>query len=410
MLLYSQTLKNINSPSQETLEKAKKAVSEIKEDLYKEGDLKALGIAYEKEDLEEIQEFADFIRNNFKRVIVMGIGGSSLGAKTLCSLKNDCCVTILESIDSNTVKSLLDSLNLEETAFITVSKSGKTIECISQTLLALKKVEEELGKEAFNKHFFFLTEDKESPLTELAKEFDIKVIPHHKTVGGRFSYLSNVGLIPAAIAGLDAGQIRQGAIDVLEYVLNNEDDFISEVCAVQSELFADNVVAKIIMPYVDKLGRLTEWYRQLLAESLGKDNYGVIPVDAMGTVDQHSQLQLYMEGPKDKFYTFILKDKCDKSPKIQSSYNKGFDYLIGKSLDDIMDIEARSTIGVLEKRNLPIRVLNLKTLNERALSQLLMQYILEIIIIGKINDINPFGQMAVEERKILAREMMSRKQ
>jgi len=408
MLLYEQKLKNITSVSHITLEKVQKAIREIKEELKQSGDMDALSIAYEKEDLAEIQQFADFIKNNFKHTVIMGIGGSSLGAKTLTSLVNNCPITILESIDSNTVNQLFKSLNLKETAFLTVSKSGKTIECISQTLLVLKMVEEQLGREAITKNFFFLTEDKESPLTNLAKEFNIKTLPHHKTVGGRFSYLSNVGLIPSAIAGLDIKEIRNGAIDTLDYALNKEDNFISRICASQSELFKKGITENIVMSYIDKLEKLTEWYRQLWAESLGKNSFGTTPIKAMGTSDQHSQLQLYMDGPQNKFYTFILKDKEADSLRISESYDEGFDYLVGKTLDDIMEIEANSTIEVLNRRKLPIRIFQIHKLNERSLSQILMQYMLETIIIGRINGINPFGQPAVEERKILARQMMLR--
>lgn len=406
MLLYSQSTKNIKKASEKTTNKVKEVVKNLKEELKTEGDITALSIAYEKDDLREIKEFASFINANFKKIVIMGIGGSSLGAKTLCALKHNHPVIFLESIDSNTVKNTLESVNIDETAFLTVSKSGKTIECISQTLLALKMVEEKKGRDAIKKHFIFLTEDKESPLTNLAKEFGVQTLPHHKLVGGRFSYLSNVGLIPAAIAGLDIEAIRDGAAEVIDYVINNEDNFISEICAQQSELFEAGVGVSVVMPYVDRLKNLNEWYRQLWAESLGKGGYGTVPVDAMGTVDQHSQLQLYMDGPRDKFYTFILKDKETTSPKIEKVYNEGFSYLNGITLDEISDIEAGSTIEVLNRRELPIRTLQIHELNERCLSQLLMQYMLETIIVGRANGVSPFGQPAVEERKILARQMI----
>lgn len=410
MLLYSQSTKNIKKASEKTTSKVKEVVRNLKEELKTEGDITALSIAYEDgKYLEKIKSFANFINTNFKKIVIMGIGGSSLGGKTLCALKNNHPVIFLESIDSNTVKNTLESLNLDETVFLTISKSGKTIECISQTLLALKMVEDKKGKDAIKKHFFFLTEDsegKESPLKKLAEDLGISTLSHHDLVGGRFSYLSNVGLIPAAIAGLDIEAIRDGAAEVIDYVINNEDNFISEICAQQSELFEAGVSVNVVMPYVDRLKNLNEWYRQLWAESLGKGGYGTVPVDAMGTVDQHSQLQLYMDGPRDKFFTFILKDKETTSLKIEKVYNESFDYLKNMTLDEISDIEARSTIGVLDRRELPIRTIQIHELNERCLSQLLMQYMLETIIIGRVNGINPFGQPAVEERKILARQMM----
>ncbi|MDR0571776.1 MAG: hypothetical protein LBG48_02900 [Rickettsiales bacterium] len=406
MLFYTQELKNITSAGQQTKLNVKRAIEEIQKEMKEGGDMKCVAMSFESSDLREIKDFAYFINNNFKHVVVMGIGGSSLGAKTLLNISKKRNITILESIDSDTVKTIFDNLNYEETAFLTVSKSGKTIECISQTLIVMKTVEEKLGVDALGKHFFFLTENKESPLTNLAKEFNIKTFEHHKTVGGRFSYLTNTALIPAAIAGLNIEEIRKGAMDTVEYLLSDEDNFISKVCEAQVEMFNDGIVANVVMPYIDRLYYLNEWYRQIWAESLGKDGKGTIPVNAMGTVDQHSQLQLYMEGAKNKFYTFIYKDKDPTSLKIEKVYNDGFNYLKGLTLDDVMKIEFDSTVEVLNRRKLPIRVINFNTLNERSLSQLLMQYMLETIICGKVIGINPFGQPAVEERKILAAEMM----
>ncbi|MDD2839726.1 MAG: hypothetical protein PHY80_01170 [Rickettsiales bacterium] len=405
-MLYNQELKNITLATTETSAKVQKAIDEIKQEMKQDGDMKCVAIAYEKDDLKEMKEFANFIKNSFKHTVVMGIGGSSLGAKTLLNLVNKPNITILESIDSNTVKEVFNSLKLEETAFLTVSKSGKTIECISQTLIVMKMVEEKLGKEAIGKHFFFLTENKESPLTNLAKEFNIKTFEHHKTVGGRFSYLSNTALIPACIAGLNIDEIRQGAVDTIEYVLNDKNNFIATICGSQVDMFKNGIAANVVMPYIDRLYFLNEWYRQIWAESLGKSGNGTIPVNAIGTVDQHSQLQLYMDGPRNKFYTFIYKEKDKNSLKITKTYNEGFNYLKDISLDDIMKVEFDSTIEVLNIRKLPIRIINFKELNERSLSQLLMQYMLETIICGKAMGLNPFGQPAVEERKILAGKMM----
>ncbi|GMO61429.1 MAG: glucose-6-phosphate isomerase [Rickettsiales bacterium] len=407
MLLYEQELKNIKSPKGDTLKRVEEAVESVRNELKSDGDMKAVGIAYENADLFEIKEFAQFLNQNFKKIVVMGIGGSSLGAKTLLALKPNNNVIVIENIDSFSLSILFNSLNLKETGFLAVSKSGKTIECISQTLILMKKVEEELGRDAIAKHFFFLTENKESPITNLANEFGIKTFEHHKTVGGRFSYLSNTGLLPAAIAGLNIDEIRQGAVNTIDEVLNNKNNFITKIVASQIELAENGVVANVVMPYIDRLQLFTEWYRQLWAESLGKDGKGTIPINAIGTIDQHSQLQLYMDGPQNKFYTFIYKDKDKDSLKIENTYNDGFAYLKDLTLDDIMKIEFDSTVEVLNKRKLPIRVINFKEINERSLSQLLMQYMLETILFGRATGTNPFGQPSVEERKILAREMMA---
>ena len=406
MLLYNQNILNIDGSK--VLNLAKSKVNELKTELNTIPDYKALTIAYEKDDLKEIKDFSNFINDNFKKLYVIGIGGSSLGAKTLLSLKFQDKVEILENIDSHTLEHIFNNIDFENSAFLMISKSGKTIECISQTLILMKMVEEKLGSNAIGKHFFFLTENKDSPLTQLAKEFNAKTLEHSNCIGGRFSYLSNVGLIPACIAGLNIEEIRLGAIDTMEYLFNDTDNSITEACAKQDELYNNGVIGSVVMPYIDRLKKLTEWYRQLWAESLGKNSFGILPIDAIGTIDQHSQLQLYMDGPRNLFFTFITKESDKNSLTIEKSYNNGFDYLVGKNLDDIINIEADSTVEVLNRRNLPVRTIKIKELNERCLSQLMMQYMIETIVVGKMNNINPFGQPDVEERKILAHQMLEK--
>ena len=391
--------------STDLLKKVNDVVNDLKNEINQDGDFEALNIAFKDDGLKEIEEFSQYIRNNFKKVLILGIGGSSLGAKTLLSVKKQNKVQILENIDSELMKDAFNSLDLNTTAIITISKSGKTIECISQTLILLKMYEDKLGIDSIKNHFFFLTEDKDSPLTQLSKEFGIKTLKHHKTIGGRFSYLSNVALIPACIAGLDIKSIRDGARETIQYLFNDANNFITNIVAKQDTLYKNDVVANIMMTYCEKLVCLTDWYRQLWAESTGKNGFGIIPVPALGTVDQHSQLQMYMDGAKNLFFTFFLKEKDNNALKITKSYNKEFDYLVGKNLDDIMEIEAQSTIEVLNSRKLPIRIIKLQDINEKSVSQLMMQFILETIIISRLNNINPFGQPSVEERKRLSYKM-----
>ncbi len=400
---FSQKFYNIIKLPQKTTETiSSNILGKFSDQLKTAPDLEALRIAYETSDLDEIIKNAEYIRQNFEHIVLLGIGGSSLGAKTLLSLRKTKHVIILESIDSHTVNSVIKSLNLERTAFLTISKSGKTVECISQTLLLMQIVEEMLGKEKISKHFFFLTEDKESPLTNLAKKLDIPIFFHNKQIGGRFSYLSNVALLPACIDGLNIKAIRQGAMEIIDCFLEDKNNFILQACLAQHELFSHGIVETVIMPYIDRFKHLTEWYRQIFAESLGKNGFGITPVDAMGTVDQHSQLQLYIDGPKNKFFTFVLNKDDPIKLKISNAYEKEFNYLLNMSLHDIQQIEASTTIEILQNKNLPIRVINFETIDEKSLSQFMMQLMIETIVIGQLHNINPFGQPGVEERKKLA--------
>lgn len=407
MLLYEQKTLNCDLDDKNTLYRTESIMENIKNKLYRDTNYEAINIAYREDDLDEIIEFSEYIKNNFQHLVVVGIGGSSLGAKTFIALKPDSNVTFLENIDSDSCEFLFNKIDYKNTAFLVISKSGETIECISNTLLLIKIVQENLGKSAIREHFFFLTEEKENnPLLELAKNFEIKTINHNKNIGGRFSYLSNVGLIPACVAGFDIKKIRSAAAEILDYFSHEKENFILNICAKQCELYNNGIKASVLMPYKEKLKNLSEWYRQLWAESLGKNGFGVIPINALGTTDQHSQLQLYMDGARIFFYTFITSKNRNSNLKITSDFSGKLYHLNNKTLDKIMAIEAKSTIEVLNRRNLPIRIFEMQEINEASLSQLMTQYILETIVVAEMQDINPFGQPAVEERKKLAREMM----
>ncbi|MDR2077690.1 MAG: hypothetical protein LBP39_01845 [Rickettsiales bacterium] len=406
MLLYRQTLLNCSVENTDLLKKVLDRKNALGNELHTNSDYRALTMARETNDLEEIIKIGTHIRNNFEQLVVIGIGGSSLATKTFLALKEETNVIVLENIDSHSVKQLFSELNIDSTAFLAISKSGKTIECISQTLLLMHIVKSRLGAAAVARHFFFLTEKKDNPLSQLAKEFSIDTIEHDSHIGGRFSYLSNVALIPACVAGLDVEGIRNAAADLLDKFFDRKEDSIVEICAKQCELYKNNVFGSVTMSYIDRLENLSAWYGQLLAESLGKNGFGVVPIRTAGTVDQHSQLQLYMDGPKNLFFTFFVKTVDKNSIRIEETYIASLGYLKNKTLDELMDIESMSTMEVLNKRNLPIRLFKLDSVDERCLSQIMMQYMLEIILIGHTNNINPFGQPAVEERKILARKML----
>ena len=400
-MLYTQKMLNINFKDLMGQENLSFQIEKFKDDLKNVPEYEALNIAYREDDLDKIELFVENLKKNFSNLLVLGIGGSSLGAKTLLSVKNNHNVEFLENIDSEIVEEAFSKLDFKNTAILTISKSGKTIECISQTLLLMNLYKNAIGNESIKEHFFFLTENKDSPLVNLANHFKIQTIEHNKNIGGRFSYLSNVGLIPACFAGLDAKKIRRGAKKVIEDFY--EDDYLikSIICG-QNILYKNGIVANVLMTYQERLRYLQDWYRQLWAESLGKDNFGTIPVVSVGTIDQHSQLQLYLGGRKNLFFTFFIKKQHQNTLKINDVFIKDFSYLKNKTLDDIMEVESKSTIEILNKEKLPIRIFEYETLDEEVISQFMMQFVLETIFIGKLNNINPFGQPNVEKKKQLA--------
>jgi glucose-6-phosphate isomerase len=411
MTKYKQIVKNLpnfNSPDfvsyLQNIEKAKK---QIAADL-KNKQIAPLNIAFNNEDLQEIQNLANKINQKFEKVVVLGVGGSSLGAKTLTAIVKNSAqkIIFMESIDSCSIGHNLENLNLKNTLFLSISKSGETIETICQTLILIEKFKQN-NIANFSQNFIFITQNHQNSIAKIAKEIGSKIYQHPENIGGRFSYLTIVGLLPAAICGLDIFAIRSSAKQVIDDFINHKADQnpIVQIAAAQLYLFDKKFYNSVIMPYIDVLKDFTDWYRQLWAESLGKNNFGSTPITSMGTVDQHSQLQLYLEGHKDKFFTFIT-NKNPHSNFVVTDLPDFPTLFGGKNLNDIVAIEQKSTIEVLNKKLLPIRILEVEKLSEQTLSALMMQMFLETILIAKVKNINPFNQPAVELRKGLAKEYL----
>ncbi|MFZ3034717.1 MAG: glucose-6-phosphate isomerase, partial [Parvibaculum sp.] len=254
---------------------------------------------------------------------------------------------------------------------------------------------------------------KPNPLRAFAEKHGFPTIEHDPRVGGRYAVLTTVGLLPAHIMGLDMEAIRQGAASVLAPILANEPaaDIAPAVgaalsIALQRERGAD---LSVFMAYADRLDRFIAWHCQLWAESLGKQGHGTTPVKAIGPVDQHSQLQLYLDGPRDKMFTIFRTETAGEGPQALASLAEGtgFEGLAGKHIGDLVDAEARATIDTLARNGRPVREFMVPQLDEFALGALFMHFMLETIIAGKVLGVDPFDQPAVEEGKILARKYLA---
>lgn len=349
------------------------------------------------------QNFAQFTKKifSYKKVLILGVGGSSLGGKTLSAIKPQNKLEFLESIDPATIKNCLSKIDLKNTFFLAISKSGETIETICQTLIILDVIHKEKIKN-FSQQFLFITESSKNSLAIIAKNIGAEIANHPAAIGGRYSCFSIVGLLPAILSGIDIKKFRDGAKKTLADFLQNDE--ISNSCAIQLSLYEKGFTNNVVMPYVDNLKNFTDWYRQLWAESLGKKSFGPTPINSMGTIDQHSQLQLYLDGPKDKFFTFIYAKNhpCDFVIKDLRSCTTLFGK---KKLGKIVKVEQQTTIEVLNQKKLPIRIFEIENLDEENLGKLMMQMILETILIAYVKGINPFDQPAVELRKNLAKKI-----
>ena len=350
-----------------------------------------------------LERVAGRLRERFNKIAVIGVGGASLGGQAVTALaaRADAQATPMVFLDNpNSARLEAVLAGAAETGFIVISKSGATAETLAQTLLALDHARAD--------RFLFITGPGDNPLRRIAGELGITVLDHDPGLGGRFSVFSLVGVLPALIAGLDAGALRRGASEVLQAALSAAEPANAPPAegAALALAMAQRLSAAVFMPYDDRLLALAHWQRQLWAESLGKDGQGATPVVARGAVDQHSQLQLYLDGPADKLFTLITVGTPSDGPRIAGKLAAmaGADYLAGKSLDELMAAEASATRDALGEAGRPVREIVLPVLDESALGALMMHFMLETVIVALCSNIDPFNQPSVERGKVLARD------
>jgi len=368
---------------------------------YHKGELAPLSLVERADDIKHYQSVATQFEN-FEDIIVLGTGGSSLGGKTLCALATQRVphLHFMDNIDPHTFNKLFEKINPKKTGVLAISKSGSTIETLFQLLVCLQRFE----KESLRNHFIVITEPTSNPLRKIAEEYHWTCLDHPIDVGGRYSCFSVVGLFPAILAGLDPYAFRKGAQAILEHHL--KDDCPPALKGAAMAVYLENHHQKtlsVILPYADQLDSFALWYRQLWAESLGKNGKGTTPIRTLGTVDQHSQLQLYLDGPKDKFFTILAPTWKGKGEEIHSSL---VPELKGKTMGDLFAAEQRATYETLIHHKCPTRLITLETLNESSMGALMMHFMIETILTSYLIGVDAFDQPAVEEGKRLAREFL----
>jgi glucose-6-phosphate isomerase len=250
-------------------------------------------------------------------------------------------------------------------------------------------------------------------LRDLLAAHRVAMLDHDTAVGGRFSVLTNVGLLPAAVLGLDIVKVRDGAAAILAPVLagKSPQDVPPAVGAALSVALTQTKGKTIapLMAYADRLERFARWYVQLWAESLGKDGKGTTPIAALGPVDQHSQLQLFIAGPRDKLFTIITVDAAGRGPLVAPDLARlaGEPDLGGRRIGDLVAAQGRATTETLAKNGCPVRTIHLPRLDEESLGALLMHFMLETIIAAHLLGVDAFDQPAVEEGKVLAKRYLA---
>ncbi len=380
------------------------------------GSLALLTLPGREDDLAACKPMADLLADN-DHVVVLGTGGSSLGGRAVVSTAvfgyAGPPIRFMDNIDPTSFANLLADLDLKQAGFLVISKSGGTAEPLAQFLILLPMLRAAVGDAGLARKVAVVTDPSPSPLRRLAERYGLPCLDHEPGIGGRYSVLSNVGLLPAMIAGLDPAELRAGAAATLKQSLDAPGPAGSPPAlgaAISVGLMNERRISQtVLMPYVDRLNDFALWYRQLWAESLGKDGLGTTPINALGAVDQHSQLQLYLAGPRDKMFTLIILATAGDGFRVDPALadDEALAYLRGQGLGDLLQAMARATADTLARNGHPTRVIKLARLDERVLGGLFMHFMLETLIAAELLGVNAFDQPAVEESKVLARKYLS---
>ncbi len=327
----------------------------------------------------------------FKNVRIIGMGGSSLGTKAIYSfLKHKIKKNFIffDNLEAKRIKDNKKHLNL------IVSKSGNTLETIVNSNIFINKLDKNI----------FITENKKNYLHMLAKKLKSEIVHHNNYIGGRYSVLSEVGMLPADLMGFKPEHFRQfNSIIKNKKFLNN---LVQNVAATVYFL-KNKKVNSIILNYDEKARDLFNWYQQLIAESLGKKGKGLLPVISTLPKDNHSVMQLYLDGFKNNFFTFFyahenISLKINNSKLLSSQKS-----LKNRSLSDVIFAQKKATENIFSKKNIPFRSFEITKRDEKTLGELFCFFILETILIGKSLNLNPYDQPAVELIKVETKRILT---
>ena len=380
--------------------------------------------------LDQVNRYVAKARGKYDDVVILGIGGSALGPIALRTalrpsswnmLDNKARggfprLQVLDNVDPETIAALLARLNLERTLFIVTSKSGGTAETMAQFVIVHERLLS--ARLDLKNHLVFVTDPKQGALRPLAQRLDVPALDIPPNIGGRFSVLTPVGTLPAALIGIDVKALLAGAGEMASRCQAGELSKNPAGVYAMLQWLADTQLAKkiaVFMPYSDPLRDFAAWFVQLWAESLGKkkkdgSSVGSTPLAALGATDQHAQVQLFMEGPADKTVTFVAIRQRATDVRIPKGFDevKELAYLSGHSLGELIDIEQRATAGALARRGRPNMTITLDRVDPTEVGELMMFLEIATAYAGQLYEIDAFNQPGVELGKQFAYALLGR--
>lgn len=358
-----------------------------------------ISLAGKTDDLAAIQAQAARWQTEADHLVVIGAGGSGLSGKALAMLRpaSEKIVHVLDSCDLDMIGQMINLLPMQRTAVLIVSKAGGTVETLALADILLERLR---WTEGWQARAGVISMANNNELHQFAVQHKLAFFAHDADLPGRYAILSVVGLLPAAFAGIDITALRAGAVLALEQA-----DTAAAAASWQYAAITGGQTIHVMMVYGSELLGLAHWWRQCLAESLGKDGRGVTPVIAVGTRDQHSQLQLYLDGANDKHFTLLTHAVAGRGVTVDNGALGGMPS--NKRLGDIIDAQQRATCATLANHHKPLRHMYLQEIDEVSAGALLMQWMLEVSMLAELLGVNAYDQPAVEESKRLAREYLA---
>ena len=349
----------------------------------------------------EIFSYLKKYKKKFKKIdsfLLIGTGGSSLGAKAIISLYDKKKINFIENLDPSTLKNFFKNNKKNNLGLLIISKSGETLEvlCLFDILM-----------NSFKNHFdlinntLIISDKNNSTLRNIANKYSLDVLDHDETIGGRFSCFSLTGLLPMYLAGINSIKLKELVDKSFKKNLLSKNNVNSIfITAVSQIIKKKDITGHIFLVYSDGLINVGNWYKQLWNESLGKNSLGLHLTSALGAVDQHSQLQMWLDGPKNLIFTIVIPKKRNNDFKVKNKKNILPAYLNNKKMGDLLYIMAESTAAELRKAGAQVRVIYIEDDKEESVIKLMTLFFLEVSLIGKLIGINPFNQPAVEKVKL----------
>ncbi len=371
------------------------------------------------QDISEIKKIARAVRKNSKNLIILGIGGSALGSRALLealspfhNLKKKIKVFIYDNVDPRTLNQIFSLVDLKRTSINVISKSGSTAETAASFMILWDEIKK-LSGDDISKRFIATTDPEKGNLRKIAHKEGLRSFSLSQGVVGRYSVLSPVGLLLAEVIGVDSRELLKGAEDI-QRRCSGSDLWKNPAYLFGTLLYLMDKkrgrTINVLVAYADGLKPLSEWFCQLWAESLGKQGMGLTPYPSVGATDQHSQLQLWIDGPRDKVVIFIRIDDYGVEIKIPTVFEdiEGLSYLSGHTLSELIKAEEEATELALAKAGRPTMTINVPRIDAYHMGQLIQFFELSTAFTGFLYGINPFNQPGVEEGKNLTYGMMGK--